>query len=167
MAPVRVIVPLPVFVKPPVPVLLMTPENAVDVLLPPAMSTGVPAPSVTEPAPASEPIVSVKPPRSSVPGAAMVTAVVFGRRGEMDVALGIAWESSKQIALFVAPVLVFAGVLLSAPLDLAFRPMETLSVGVAVISTALIATDGETHWLEGAFLLAVYAVLALGFWFVA
>ena len=95
------------------------------------------------------------------------TAVVFGRRGEMDVALGIAWESSKQIALFVAPVLVFAGVLLSAPLDLAFRSMETLSVGVAVISTALIATDGETHWLEGAFLLAVYAVLALGFWFVA
>jgi Ca2+:H+ antiporter len=95
------------------------------------------------------------------------TAVVFGRRGEMDVALGIAWESSKQIALFVAPVLVFAGVLLSAPLDLAFRSMETAAVGVAVISTALIAADGETHWLEGAFLLAVYAVLALGFWFVA
>jgi len=93
-------------------------------------------------------------------------AVIFGRRGDMDVALGIAWESSKQIALFVAPVLVFVGLLLSAPLDLAFRPMETVSVGVAVLSTALIASDGETHWLEGAFLLAVYAVLALGFWFV-
>jgi Ca2+:H+ antiporter len=95
------------------------------------------------------------------------TAVLFGSRGDMDVALGIAWESSKQIALFVAPVLVFVGLLLSAPLDLAFRSMETLAVGVAVISTALIAADGETHWLEGAFLLAVYAVLALGFWFVA
>jgi Ca2+:H+ antiporter len=94
------------------------------------------------------------------------TAVLFGKRGEMDVALGIAWESSKQIALFVAPVLVFAGILLAAPLDLAFRPMETVAVGVAVLSTALIALDGETHWLEGAFLLAVYAVLALGFWFV-
>jgi len=95
------------------------------------------------------------------------TAVLFGSKGDMDVALGIAWESSKQIALFVAPVLVFVGLLLSAPLDLAFRSMETLAVGVAVISTALIASDGETHWLEGAFLLAVYAVLALGFWFVA
>jgi len=95
------------------------------------------------------------------------TAVLFGSRGDMDIALGIAWESSKQIALFVAPVLVFVGVLLSAPLDLAFRSMETLAVGVAVLSTALIAADGETHWLEGAFLLAVYAVLALGFWFVA
>jgi Ca2+:H+ antiporter len=94
------------------------------------------------------------------------TAVLFGRRGNMDVALGIAWESSKQIALFVAPVLVFTGMLLGAPMDLAFRPLETVAVGVAVLSTALIALDGETHWLEGAFLLAVYAVLGLGFWFV-
>jgi Ca2+:H+ antiporter len=93
-------------------------------------------------------------------------AVIFGRRGDMDVALGIAWESSKQIALFVAPVLVFTGVLLGAKMDLAFRPLESVAVGVAVLSTALIALDGETHWLEGAFLLAVYAVLALGFWFV-
>jgi Ca2+:H+ antiporter len=95
------------------------------------------------------------------------TAVVFGRRGDMDVALGIAWESSKQIALFVAPVLVFVGVLLGANMDLAFRPLESVAVGVAVLSTALIALDGETHWLEGAFLLAVYAVLGLGFWFVS
>ena len=94
------------------------------------------------------------------------TAVLFGRRGDMDIALGIAWESSKQIALFVAPVLVFTGMLLGAPMDLAFRPLETVAVGVAVLSTALIALDGETHWLEGAFLLAVYAVLGLGFWFV-
>ena len=94
------------------------------------------------------------------------TAVLFGRRGDMDVAFGIAWESSKQIALFVAPVLVFVGVLLGADMDLAFRPLESVAVGVAVLSTAIIALDGETHWLEGAFLLAVYAVLGLGFWFV-
>jgi Ca2+:H+ antiporter len=91
------------------------------------------------------------------------TAVVFGRRGDMDVALGIAWESSKQIALFVAPALVFAGFLLGAPMDLVFSPFEVVAVALAVISTALIALDGETHWLEGAFLLAVYAVLGLGF----
>jgi Ca2+:H+ antiporter len=95
------------------------------------------------------------------------TAVIFGRRGDMDVALGIAWESSKQIALFVAPVLVFVGVLLGAEMDLAFRPLESVAVGAAVLSTGLIALDGETHWLEGAFLLAVYVVLGLGFWFVS
>jgi Ca2+:H+ antiporter len=93
------------------------------------------------------------------------TALIFGWRGEMDVALGIAWESSKQIALFVAPVLVFAGVAFGVPMDLVFTPLEVTAVALAVIATALIALDGQSHWLEGAFLLAVYAVLGIGFWF--
>ena len=91
------------------------------------------------------------------------TAVMFGRRGELDVALGIPWESSKQIALFVAPVLVFVGLWFGVPMDLAFRPFEVAAVALAVLSTALFALDGETHWLDGAFLIAVYAVLALAF----
>ena len=91
------------------------------------------------------------------------TAILFGRRGELDIALGIPWESSKQIALFVAPVLVFVGLGLGVPMDLAFRPFEVAAVALAVLSTALFALDGETHWLDGAFLIAVYAVLALAF----
>ena len=94
------------------------------------------------------------------------TALIFARRGDMDVALGIAWESSKQIALLVAPVLVIVGILLGAPMDLAFTRFEVVSLGISVIALAVIALDGETNWLEGAFLLAVYAVLALGFFFV-
>lgn len=94
------------------------------------------------------------------------TALIFAHRGDMDVALGIAWESSKQIALFVAPVLVFAGLLIGAPMDLAFTRFEVIALGLAVIALSLIVLDGETHWLEGAFLLAVYAVLGLGFYFV-
>jgi Ca2+:H+ antiporter len=94
------------------------------------------------------------------------TALLFARRGDMDVALGIAWESSKQIALLVAPILVVAGVLLGAPMDLAFSKFEVASLGVSVLALAMIALDGETHWLEGAFLLAVYAVLGMGFFFV-
>ena len=94
------------------------------------------------------------------------TALLFAHRGDMDVALGIAWESSKQIALLVAPVLVFVGILLGAPMNLAFSGFEVVSLGVSVIALALIALDGETNWLEGAFLLAVYAVLGLGFFFV-
>jgi Ca2+:H+ antiporter len=92
-------------------------------------------------------------------------ALRFAARGEMDVALGIAWESSKQIALFAAPVLVFVGIALGAPMDLAFTRFEVIAVGLSVIALALIALDGETHWLEGAFLLATYAVLAVGFYF--
>ncbi len=94
------------------------------------------------------------------------TALMFANRGDMDVALGIAWESSKQIALLVAPVLVIAGVLLGAPMDLAFSGLEVVALGISVIALAMIALDGETHWLEGAFLLAVYAVLGMGFYFV-
>ena len=94
------------------------------------------------------------------------TALLFARKGDMDVALGIAWESSKQIALLVAPVLVFAGILLGAPMNLAFTRFEVVALGIAVVALSLIALDGETHWLEGAFLLAVYAVLGMGFFFV-
>jgi len=94
------------------------------------------------------------------------SAIAFGNRGEMDVALGIAWESSKQIALLVAPLLVFAGMVLGAPMDLNFSRFEVTAIGLAVLATAFIALDGETHWLEGAFLIAVYAVLAIGFYFV-
>ena len=94
------------------------------------------------------------------------TALLFARRGEMDVALGIAWESSKQIALFVAPVLVFAGLVIGAPMNLAFTRFEVIALGLAVLALSLIALDGETHWLEGAFLLAVYVVLGMGFYFV-
>ena len=51
-------------------------------------------------------------------------------------------------------------------MDLAFTRFEVLSIGLAVIALALIALDGETNWLEGAFLLAVYTVLGMGFFFV-
>jgi Ca2+:H+ antiporter len=94
------------------------------------------------------------------------TALIFAYRGEMDVALGIAWESSKQIALLVAPALVFVGLLVGEPMDLAFTRFEVIALGLSVIALSLIALDGETHWLEGAFLLAVYAVLGMGFYFV-
>ncbi len=94
------------------------------------------------------------------------TSLMFAWKGDMDVALGIAWESSKQIALLVAPVLVIAGALLGAPMDLAFSRFEVAALGIAVFALAMIALDGETHWLEGAFLLAVYAVLGMGFFFV-
>jgi len=94
------------------------------------------------------------------------TALLFAHRGNMDVALGIAWESSKQIALLVAPLLVIIGALLGTSMDLAFTRFEVVALGISVIALAMIALDGETHWLEGAFLLAVYAVLGLGFFFV-
>src|SRR4051794_28630136 len=94
------------------------------------------------------------------------SAVVLAARNEMDAAIGIAVGSSTQIALFVAPVLVFLSYAIAPhPMDLRFTTFELVAIGLAVLAIAFIAHDGETHWMEGVQLLAVYAILALGFYF--
>ena len=94
------------------------------------------------------------------------SAVQMAARNQMDVAIGIAIGSSTQIALFVAPTLVFLSYAISpAPMDLLFTVFELVAVGIAVLTITLIAHDGETHWMEGVQLLAVYMILALGFYF--
>jgi Ca2+:H+ antiporter len=79
------------------------------------------------------------------------------------VSVNIAIGSSLQIALFVAPVLVFVSMAMSParPLDLHFTPIELVMMIAAVAVLALVSVDGETHWMEGAMLLAVYGILAL------
>ena len=57
------------------------------------------------------------------------TAIVVARKGKMDLALQIALGSSTQVALLVAPILVFAGVLLGRDMNLAFTPFEILALG--------------------------------------
>jgi Ca2+:H+ antiporter len=94
------------------------------------------------------------------------SAVVMAARNQMDVAISIAVGSSTQIALFVAPTLVFLSYLIApAPMDLLFTVFELVAVGIAVLTMTLISHDGETHWMEGVQLLAVYIILALGFYF--
>jgi Ca2+:H+ antiporter len=94
------------------------------------------------------------------------TAVLVARKNRMDLSLGIAVGSSIQVALFVAPILVFASYLMpGAPLDLVFSAPEVLAVGLTAILAAQIAGDGQCNWLEGVQLLAVYVVLALLFYF--
>lgn len=93
------------------------------------------------------------------------TAVLVAMKNRMDLALNIAIGSSIQIALFVAPILVFSGWLMGQPMDLIFTTFEVLAVVVSVVVVALIAMDGESHWMEGVQLLAVYIILALAFYF--
>ena len=94
------------------------------------------------------------------------SAVMMAWKNQMDAAISIAVGSSIQIALFVAPVLVFASYAIApAPMNLLFSVFEVVAVGLAVLSITTIAHDGETHWMEGVQLLAVYVILALGFYF--
>ena len=91
------------------------------------------------------------------------TAVLVSLKNKMDLALNIAIGSSMQVALFVAPVLVLASYLFGRPMNLLFTPLEVVAVGVSVAIVTLIAQDGESNWMEGVLLLAVYAILGITF----
>ena len=93
------------------------------------------------------------------------TAVLMAIRNKTDLSIGIAIGSSVQIALFVAPVLLFASYAFGRPMDLEFSIAEVAALVVAVGITAQIAGDGESNWLEGIQLLAVYIVLGILFFF--
>jgi Ca2+:H+ antiporter len=94
------------------------------------------------------------------------SAVVLAADDKMDAAIGIAVGSSTQIALFVAPALIFLSYLIAPqPMDLLFTTFELVAIGLSVLSIAFIAHDGETNWMEGVQLLAVYMILSLGFFF--
>ncbi|HSA62864.1 MAG TPA: calcium/proton exchanger [Nitrospiraceae bacterium] len=93
------------------------------------------------------------------------TAVLMAMKNKMDLAFGIAVGSSLQIALLVAPLLVFASYLFGAPLDLIITPFEVAAVTVSVLILGFVAMDGESHWMEGVMLVGVYAMLAIAFYF--
>lgn len=93
------------------------------------------------------------------------TAVMMAMKNQMDLAINIAIGSSIQIALFVAPVLVFCGYLFGQPMDLLFTTFEVLAVAISAWIVVLIASDGESNWIEGVMLLAVYLILGLAFFF--
>ena len=94
------------------------------------------------------------------------SAVLAAVRNQMDLAMHIAIGSSLQIALFVTPLLVgisyFVG---PAPIDLHFTLFEVGAVVLAVFSVNLVSQDGESNWMEGVLLLAVYAILGVAFYF--
>ncbi len=94
-----------------------------------------------------------------------LVAVEMALKNKMEVAIGIALGSSMQIALFVAPLLVFLSLLAGYPMSLVFNPFELAALGAAVVVAALISIDGESNWLEGAQLLIVYVILALAFFY--
>jgi Ca2+:H+ antiporter len=93
------------------------------------------------------------------------TAVLMAMKAKMDLALGIAMGSSMQIALFVAPLLVIAGHFMGTPLGLEFTILEVVAVFLSVGAVTLLVLDGRTNWFEGVQLLAIYAILAVAFYF--
>lgn len=94
-----------------------------------------------------------------------LAAVTVAVKNKMELSLSIALGSSLQIALFVAPLLVFISLLFGKRLLLVFNEFELIALIGASIIAAFIAQDGESNWLEGAMLLAVYLIIGLAFFF--
>lgn len=93
------------------------------------------------------------------------SAIRAALRDRMDLSVGIALGSSIQIALFVAPGLVILSYFVAArPMDLVFTPVEVLALVLAIAITGQIAGDGDSNWLEGVQLIAVYVMLAVMFY---
>ena len=93
------------------------------------------------------------------------SAVLMALKNRMDLSVGIAIGSSTQVALLIAPLLVFLGLAFGQPMDLAFSLMEVASVVLAVGIASSVVRDAESNWLEGALLLLVYAILGVTFFF--
>lgn len=93
------------------------------------------------------------------------SAILMAMRNKMDLTLGIALGSSLQIALFVAPVLIFASYLFGKPMNLEFTIPEVVAVFGSILIVQQISSDGESNWVEGLQLLAVYTILGILFYF--
>jgi Ca2+:H+ antiporter len=90
-------------------------------------------------------------------------AVRAAWQNRVDLTLGITTGSSTQIPLFVTPVLILVSLAIGQPMTLVFQPLELLVLGLSTAISAYIALDGESNWLEGVLLLALYLMTATVF----
>ena len=95
--------------------------------------------------------------------AELFNAVRFARKDQMDLCIGITVGASVQVALVVAPVLVFMGILMGQEMDLIFSPLELIAIVMAIYVTRNLIYDGESSWLEGLIMIGVYFLFGIGF----
>ncbi|GAA4306973.1 calcium/proton exchanger [Compostibacter hankyongensis] len=94
-----------------------------------------------------------------------VVGIQLASKGQSEYAFSVIINSPLQIALVLAPLLVILSQVFGfSPLTLVFSPMLTACMFLSVILAAFISFDGESNWLEGAALTAIYIVIATAFW---
>ncbi len=99
--------------------------------------------------------------------AEFLSAIYFARQDQIGLAISITVGSTIQIALLAAPLLVIVSAIVNRPMNLVFSsPLELIAIAAVTFTVNAIAQDGETTWFEGVMLLAIYALLALAFYFV-
>lgn len=93
----------------------------------------------------------------------IITCGICGAKNKVNLASSVAIGSSLQIAMFVTPALVFAGMFLGKPMNLDFDNFTVLGVGIAILMTNSVRADSRANWLEGVLLLMTYLMLATAF----
>ena len=94
------------------------------------------------------------------------SAIAVAMKNKMDLTIGIALGSSIQIALFVAPLLVFSSYIIAPePLELSFNRAEIGSLFLAVLIGTVVCADGQTNWFKGVQLTVFYLIIAMMFYF--
>jgi Ca2+:H+ antiporter len=94
------------------------------------------------------------------------SAIMFARKGKLDLSIGLAAGSGTQIAIFVVPILVIAGMFINRQFNLVFTIYELAVVFFGALILTLISHDGKGNWFEGIMLIAVYIIVAVGFFFI-
>ncbi|WP_013324936.1 calcium/proton exchanger [Gloeothece verrucosa] len=93
-----------------------------------------------------------------------LTCVSAARKNQMDLSVAVAIGSTLQVVLFVTPVLILVSLFFPSTLTLEFNVFGIFSVVAAILITNSISSDGQSNWLEGAFLLILYAILGVAFY---
>lgn len=93
------------------------------------------------------------------------SAILMSVKNKVDISLEIAVGSSMQIAMFVTPVLVLAGLAVGKPMLLIYQPFEVVAIITAILLSLYVFQDGKTYWLEGVLLLFCYIVFGVSFFY--
>jgi Ca2+:H+ antiporter len=82
-----------------------------------------------------------------------------------DLAISVILNSSLQVALALAPILVLASLFLGGgTLTLVVPPLLVAALALTAFLAALVVIDGESTWLEGVALIGLYVILAASVW---
>jgi Ca2+:H+ antiporter len=94
-----------------------------------------------------------------------VVGIQLAAAGKSQYAFSIVLNSPIQIALVLAPVLVIVSQFgMAASLTLVLSPLLVVCLLLSIILAGFIAFDGESTWIEGAALIALYGIIATAFW---
>ncbi|KAL3536517.1 hypothetical protein ACH5RR_004978 [Cinchona calisaya] len=90
-------------------------------------------------------------------------ATIFAFKNKLDISLGVALGSATQISMFVIPLSVIVAWIIGINMDLDFNLLETGSLALSIIITALALQDGTSHYMKGLVLLLCYVAIGTCF----